>query len=73
MLMSRASNPKQRRVIKSPFSTLEEWGEWIDAHAAPARADDLPVIAGQTGPRRRATHDELVAFCEANGLDHPER
>lgn len=73
MIMSRASDPKQRRVIKSPFNSLEEWGKWIDAHAAPPRADDLPVIAGQTGPRHRATHDELVAFFEANGLDSPER
>ena len=73
MTMSRGSNPEQRRVIKSPFNSLEEWGEWVDANAAPARPDDRPVIAGQTGPRRRATHDELVAFFEANGLDQPER
>jgi hypothetical protein len=73
MTMSRASDPKERRVIKSPFRSLEEWGAWADAQCAPSRADDLPVIAGQAGPRRRATHDELVAFFEAGGLDQPER
>lgn len=72
--MSEASGPKQRRVIKSPFKSLEVWGEWIAANAAPARPDDLSVIAGQPpGPRRRATHDELVAFFKANGLDTPEQ
>ena len=71
--MSRASDPKQRRVITSPFHSREEWGEWIDVNATPSRPDDLPVIGGQTGPRHRATHDELIAFIEANGLDQPER
>lgn len=65
--------PSGRRVIKSPFNSLEEWGEWIEAHAAPARPDDLPVIAGQAGPRRRTTHDELVAFISDNELDALER
>jgi hypothetical protein len=73
MTMSRASDPKQRRVIKSPFKSLEDWGAWADAQCGPSRPDDLPVIAGQTGPRRRATHDELVAFFQASGLDQPER
>jgi hypothetical protein len=73
MSVSDASGPKQR-VIKSPFDSLEEWGEWIEANAAPARSDDLSVIAGQPpGPRHRATHDELAAFLAAEGLDSPER
>ena len=47
------------------------FGEW-DAHLAgcpQARADDTPVIAGQSEwPRRRATREELLALvarCEA--------
>jgi hypothetical protein len=72
--MSVSTPGKQpRRVIKAPFDTLEAWGAWIDTHADPARPDDLPVIAGQTGPRHRATHDELVAYFKANDLDTPER
>lgn len=73
MVVSDTSRPRQRQVIKSPFTSLEEWGAWADARCAPSRPDDLPVIAGQTGPRRHATPDELVAFFEANGLDEPER
>lgn len=33
----------------------------------------LPVTAGQTGPRRRATPGELAAYFKAEGLDEPER
>ena len=29
-----------------------------------ARDDDRPVLMGQTGPRRRATNQELVALIE---------
>jgi len=38
----------------------------MNANALPARDDDTPVLLGQTGPgpRRRATHDELIAFVE---------
>ncbi len=42
------------------FSSLDELGEWMNAHAKPARRDDTPVLAGQTGPRRRASREELL-------------
>jgi len=32
----------------------------MSAHAEPARDDDTPVLAGQTGPRRRASRTELL-------------
>lgn len=59
--MSAESEPQR---IKSPFKSLKEWGEWVNANARPARDDDTPVLLGQAGPgpRRRATHDELIAF-----------
>jgi len=39
----------------------------IDANAALASRDDLPVIAGQPlGPRQRASRDELIALVEAH-------
>jgi hypothetical protein len=34
----------------------------MSANAEPARDDDTPVLAGQTGPRRRATRAELLAL-----------
>ncbi len=33
--------------------------------AAPARPDDTPVIAGQHGPRRRATLEEIMVLVDA--------
>jgi hypothetical protein len=45
---------------RSRFSSFDELGEWMDANAKPARGDDTPVLAGQTGPRRRATRAELL-------------
>lgn len=32
--------------------------------APPSRDDDTPVLMGQTGPRRRATPEELRVFAE---------
>ncbi len=65
--MSDRDEPPAREVIISPFDTLEEWGEWIDANAAPASLEDLPVIAGQQpGPRQRASRDELIRLVEAH-------
>jgi hypothetical protein len=48
------------RPTRSPFSSLDEIGQWMNAHAEPARDDDTPVLAGQTGPRRRASRAELL-------------
>lgn len=61
------------RRIKSPFRSLKEWGDWMNAHAAPAREDDTPVLIGQTGPRRRATHEELMALVEEQRARYGER
>lgn len=52
------------RRIKSRFSSLEEWDEWANTHARPAREDDTPVLIGQSGRRRRATREELMALVE---------
>ena len=76
MAVSDGSEPTPRRAIASPFDSLEEWGEWIEANAAPASG--LPVIAGQPpGPRRRASREELIALVDAHNADyrrsHPER
>jgi hypothetical protein len=37
------------RPTRSRFS-LDEIGEWMNANAEPARDDDTPVLAGQSGP-----------------------
>jgi hypothetical protein len=52
------------RRVKSKFASLKEWDAWVNANCAPRRADDTPVLAGQTGPRKRATHEELMAIIE---------
>lgn len=68
---------EDRPVLRSRFATWEEWGAWVNGNCPPARADDLPVFAGQVGPRRRATRDELIAYVKANNAryarEHPER
>ena len=58
-----ASYPEPRR-IKSSFKSLKEYSDWVNANCAPRRADDTPVLMGQTGPgpRRRATSEELISF-----------
>ena len=50
------------RRVRSEFASLKEWGDWVNANCAPRRADDTPVLIGQTGPRKRATPEELIAF-----------
>jgi hypothetical protein len=50
------------RLTRSRFSSLDEVGEWMATHAQPARDDDTPVLAGQTGPRRRASQAELLGL-----------
>jgi hypothetical protein len=52
------------RRISSPFRSLREWGEWMNAHTGPPRPDDTPVLTGQTGRRRRATSDQLMALVQ---------
>jgi len=41
------------------FSSFSEWSEAANRGAA-RREYDTPVLAGHTGPRRRATKAELV-------------
>jgi hypothetical protein len=44
-----------------------EFDAFLTKEAGPvlrARVDDTPVLMGQTGPRRRATKQELVALIE---------
>jgi hypothetical protein len=53
-----------RPKLEPRFSTWQEWDAWTNANCPPARSDDTPVLAGQTGPRRRATREELIAFVE---------
>jgi hypothetical protein len=51
----------ERRVIRSRFRSMEEWGEWINANANPAHADgNRTVLVGSGG--RPATRAELIAF-----------
>lgn len=45
------------------FSSFSEWSEAANRGAA-RREDDTPVLAGQTGPRRRATKAELMELVE---------
>jgi hypothetical protein len=42
----------------------------MSVHAKPARGDDTPVLAGQTGPRRRATREELLALVNEQRVRH---
>jgi hypothetical protein len=62
-LMSQ-DQPKPRRRITSQFNSLEEWDEWANANCPPAREDDAPVLIGQTGPRRRATQEEIMELVK---------
>lgn len=55
---------------KSRFSTVDELAEWMEAHAEPARDDDTPVLAGQTGRRRRASRVELLALVNEQRSRH---
>ncbi len=50
------------RRVKSKFASLKEWDAWVNANCAPRRADDTPVLMGQTGRPKRATPEELIAF-----------
>jgi len=57
----KASSPRR---VRSEFASLKEWGDWVNANCAPRRADDTPVLMGQTGPRKRATRAELMEIIE---------
>jgi hypothetical protein len=58
--MAKAQVKGSVRRVRSEFASLKEWGDWVNANCAPARDDDTCVLMGQTGPRRRATHEELI-------------
>jgi hypothetical protein len=66
----------ERPRLDPGFSTWKEWGERINANSLPPDPDDTPVLAGQTGPRRRATREELIAFVERERVriarEHPD-
>jgi hypothetical protein len=49
---------------------MGELAAWLHAHRAPSSEDDTPVLAGQTGPRRRATRDELLALINEQRARH---
>lgn len=52
-----------RKVPDQRFSSFAQWSEAAN-RGGPRRADDTPVLAGQTGPRRRASRKDLMAFVE---------
>ena len=49
-------------MTSSRFASLDELADWLCTHAEDARADDTPVLAGQTGPRHRASRVELLSL-----------
>ena len=65
----------ERRVIKSPFESVEEWGDWINAHSVPDPEPNQAVLAGSGG--RPATREELLAYFAEHKArierDAPER
>jgi hypothetical protein len=67
--MTKVQTKASPRRVKSKFASLKEWGDWVNANCAAAREDDTPVLIGappdpQTGARKRATHDQLMALIE---------
>jgi hypothetical protein len=60
--MARLCVVSSRKVVQR-LSSFAEWSEAAN-RGAPRRADDTPVLVGQTGPRRRATRKELMALVE---------
>jgi hypothetical protein len=49
-------------AAKPRFSSVQALADWMNAHAEPARDDDTPVLAGQSGPRHRASRGELLVL-----------
>jgi hypothetical protein len=68
--MARMQARNSLRRVRSEFASLKEWGDWVNANCAPRRADDTPVLMGQTGPRKRATREELMALIEEQRARH---
>jgi hypothetical protein len=63
--MAKVQTKSSVRRVRSEFASLAEWDEWVNANCAAARADDTPVLMGQTGSsRKRATGVELMALVE---------
>jgi hypothetical protein len=62
--MAKVQTKSSVRRVRSEFASLKEWGDWVNANCAPRREDDTPVLAGQAGPRKRATPEELIAFVD---------
>jgi len=63
--MAKVQTKGSVRRVRSEFASLAEWDEWVNANCAAARADDTPVLMGQTGgSRKRATGVELMALVE---------
>lgn len=62
--MAQVQSEISRRRVQSRFGSLAEWSDWLNAHASPARPDDTPVLADQTGRPRRAGREELMALVE---------
>jgi hypothetical protein len=49
---------------------MDELAARLHAHRAPPSEDDSPILAGQTGPRRRATRDQLLALINEQRARH---
>jgi hypothetical protein len=62
--MAQVQSGISRRRVQSRFDSLAEWSDWLKVHASPARPDDTPVLADQSGPPRRAGREELMALVE---------
>ena len=63
-------NEALRYARGSRFSSMGELAAWLHEHREPPREDDTPVLAGQTGPRRRATREELLALVNEKRARH---
>jgi hypothetical protein len=56
-------------AVDSPFRSLKEWGEWIEANAEPTNPDgNRTVLVGSGG--RPATREELIAFVAEQNARH---
>lgn len=47
-------------MIKSPFGSFAEWGDWIHKYAVPDPEPNQAVLGGRGG--RSATREELLAY-----------
>jgi hypothetical protein len=64
----------QRRIVKLPSGTLEEWDRWVNEHGLPNTDPNPTIIAGTGG--RPATDEELLAFVAEHkariAREHPD-